>query len=135
MVTFDREIPRGVYPEAVRRRARMTRESVPPQKSVNSNVQPPLQVFIVDDEFQSRNLLCKLLTDNFPNVTITGQASNIKEAITGLNKHTPDLLFLDIEMQGETGFDLLQQLNNIKFQILNLKSLHEMENSFFRIPL
>jgi len=95
-------------------------------------VHPTLNVFIVDDEFQSRNLLCKLLTDNFPNVTITGQASNIKEALEGIKQHSPNLLFLDIEMQGETGFDLLQQLDNINFQIIFVTAHNEYALKAFR---
>lgn len=45
----------------------------------------PLNVFIVDDEFQSRNLLRVLLIENFQNINITGEASNVS-----ITDHTYD---------------------------------------------
>lgn len=95
-------------------------------------MQPVLKVFVVDDEFQSRNLLCRLLADNFPNVSILGQASNIKEAVEGISKHKPDLLFLDIELHGETAFDLLQQLNNVNCHIIFVTAHDEYALKAFR---
>jgi two-component system, LytTR family, response regulator len=95
-------------------------------------VQPPLKVFVVDDEFQSRNLLGKLLADNFPNISVIGQASNIKEAIEGIARHNPDILFLDIEMHDETGFDLLQQLDNINFRVIFVTAHDEYALKAFR---
>jgi two-component system LytT family response regulator len=95
-------------------------------------VQPPLNVFIVDDEFQSRNLLCKLLLENFQNIAIAGQASNVKEAIEGVNKYSPNLLFLDIELNGETAFNFLQRLENINFQIIFTTAHDEYALQAFR---
>ena len=92
----------------------------------------PLNVFVVDDEFQSRNLLCKLLLENFENITIAGEASNVNEAIQGINKHKPNLLFLDIELHGETAFDLLQQLECINFQIIFVTAHNEYALKAFR---
>jgi len=60
----------------------------------------PLKVFIVDDEYQSRNLLSKLLLEHFPDIIVTGQASNVQEGIAGIYTHKPALVFLDIEMNG-----------------------------------
>lgn len=76
------------------------------------------KVFVVDDEYQSRNLLCKLLSAHFPEIVITGQAANVEEGLEGIRLNNPDLLFLDIAMQGESGFDLLQKLDNRNFQII-----------------
>src|SRR5437870_9023887 len=78
----------------------------------------PLKVFIVDDEYQSRNLLGKLLLENFPNIAVAGQASNVQEGIAGIDAVAPALVFLDIEMNGETGFDLLRRIENRNFQII-----------------
>lgn len=77
-----------------------------------------LKVFIVDDEYQSRNLLGKLLLENFPDIVITGQAPNVHEAIEGINQFQPGLVFLDIEMNGETGFDLLRKITNRNFEVI-----------------
>jgi len=78
----------------------------------------PLKVFIVDDEFQSRNLLSKLLQEHIPGVVVAGQASNVAEGIAGINEFNPGLLFLDIEMNGETGFDLLRKIEKRNFKII-----------------
>ncbi len=78
----------------------------------------PLKVFIVDDEFQSRNLLGKLLMEHFPDIIVAGQASNVQESLAGIAVHRPSLLFLDFEMNGETGFDLLGKVENRNFQII-----------------
>jgi two-component system LytT family response regulator len=100
--------------------------------------QPPgmsadhLNVFIVDDEYQSRNLLCKLLRDNFHNTTVAGQFGNIKEALPNIRSTKPDLLFLDIEMQGETGFDLLEQLKGGDIQIIFVTAHSEYALKAFR---
>jgi two-component system LytT family response regulator len=91
-----------------------------------------LKVFVVDDEFQSRQLLCNLLTENFKNVVITGQAGNVQEALDGIRKNEPNLLFLDIEMRAETGFDLLQQLGNHNMQIIFITAHNEYALKAFR---
>jgi two-component system LytT family response regulator len=78
----------------------------------------PLKVFIVDDEFQSRNLLGKLLLEHFPGVIVAGQASNVAEGLAGINEFDPGLVFLDIEMNGETGFDLLRKIEKRNFKII-----------------
>jgi two-component system, LytTR family, response regulator len=78
----------------------------------------PLKVFIVDDEYQSRNLLSKLLLEHFPNIAVAGQAANVQEGIAGIYASKPALVFLDVEMNGETGFDLLRKIENRNFQII-----------------
>lgn len=90
------------------------------------------KVFVVDDEFQSGSLLCKLLTEHFPNLIITGQASNVKEAFEGIKKFKPDLVFLDIEMRGETGFDLLHKIEHRDFQIIFVTAHDEYALKAFR---
>jgi two-component system LytT family response regulator len=78
----------------------------------------PLKVFIVDDEYQSRNLLGKLLQEHFPDIIVAGQASNVADGIAGIKEADPGLLFLDIEMNGETGFDLLRKIEKRNFKII-----------------
>jgi DNA-binding NarL/FixJ family response regulator len=45
-----------------------------------------------------------------PGVEVAGEAGNIADAKALITLHTPDLLFLDVEMPGGSGFDLLKQL-------------------------
>jgi len=68
------------------------------------------KVVIIDDERLARNELKKLLQD-FPSIEITGEASNADEGIKKIDELNPDLIFLDIQMPGKTGFDMLTELD------------------------
>jgi two-component system LytT family response regulator len=69
-----------------------------------------MKAIIVDDERLARNELKRLL-ENFPKINIVGEAPNADEAIQLIDELHPDLLFLDIQMPGKTGFDLLAELD------------------------
>lgn len=64
---------------------------------------------IIDDERLARNELKKLLQD-FPEVEVIGEAANATEGIEKIESLSPDLVFLDIQMPGKTGFDMLCEL-------------------------
>ncbi len=64
------------------------------------------KAIIIDDERLARNELKKLLQD-FPEVEIVGEAANAAEGIEKIESLSPDLIFLDIQMPGKTGFDML----------------------------
>ncbi|BAV09012.1 two component transcriptional regulator, LytTR family [Filimonas lacunae] len=69
-----------------------------------------VKAIIVDDERLARNELRKLLQE-YPNIEIIDEASNADEGIEKIEQHNPDLIFLDIQMPGKTGFDLLSGLD------------------------
>lgn len=77
-----------------------------------------IKAFIVDDEFQSRNLLIKMLQQYFPEIHLSGEAATVEEGLEGIQKHQPNIVFLDIQMKGETGFDLLSRLQEINFALI-----------------
>lgn len=64
---------------------------------------------IIDDERLARTELKKLLQD-FPEVEVIGEASNAAEGLEKIESLSPDLIFLDIQMPGKTGFDMLTEL-------------------------
>ena len=68
-----------------------------------------MKALIVDDERLARNELKRLLKAH-PEVEVVGEAARASEALTALEKLAPDLLFLDIQMPGKTGFDLLKEI-------------------------
>jgi two-component system, LytTR family, response regulator len=70
-----------------------------------------LKAIIVDDERLARVNLKKLLEPH-PEIEITGEASSCNSAIELINLHKPQLIFLDIQLSGETGFDLLEIIDN-----------------------
>lgn len=69
-----------------------------------------LKAIIIDDERLARNELKKLLTD-FPEIEVVAEAANAGEGIEKIENINPDLIFLDIQMPGKTGFDLLSELD------------------------
>jgi two-component system LytT family response regulator len=69
----------------------------------------PLKAIIVDDERLARSELKKLLQD-FPDIEVMDEASNADEGIEKIETQNPDIIFLDIQMPGKTGFDLLAEL-------------------------
>jgi two-component system LytT family response regulator len=70
-----------------------------------------LKAIIVDDERLARVNLKKLLEPH-PEIEIAGEASSCEEAVELINLHKPQLIFLDIQLSGETGFDLLEVIDN-----------------------
>jgi len=69
-----------------------------------------MKAIIIDDERLARTELRKLL-EEFPEIEIIDEAANAEEGITKIETHNPDLIFLDIQMPGKTGFDLLAELD------------------------
>ena len=69
-----------------------------------------MNVLIVDDSRLARTELRHLLQD-FPQVTVVGEARNADEARAQIEALAPDLLLLDIQMPGQTGFELLASLD------------------------
>ena len=68
------------------------------------------RAIIIDDERLARNELKKLLQD-FPQIEVVDEAANATEGIEKIELLNPDLIFLDIQMPGKTGFDMLQDLD------------------------
>lgn len=72
----------------------------------------PMRALIIDDERLARVELRRLLAVH-PEVEIAGEAGHGEEAIERISELAPDLIFLDIEMPGMTGFHLLERLDGV----------------------
>ena len=70
-----------------------------------------MRAIIIDDERLARTELRKLLQE-FPEVEVVDEASNAEEGVQKIESHNPDLIFLDIQMPGKTGFEMLQELDH-----------------------
>ena len=71
-----------------------------------------MRTLIIDDERLARKELTSLL-DEYSEIEIVGEAANADEALELINILNPELLFLDIQMPGKTGFELLETLDNV----------------------
>lgn len=70
-----------------------------------------MNAIIIDDEESAREVLEALLEMNHSDVNIVDKCHDVDAAIQAIQKHSPDLVFLDIEMPGGTGFEVLNRLD------------------------
>jgi two-component system LytT family response regulator len=73
---------------------------------------------IIDDEPKGRNILQQLLLQHAPQIKVLGVAANADEGLQLIDMHRPDVVFLDVEMPGKSGFDLLREVKHIDFKIV-----------------
>ena len=71
-----------------------------------------MRTLIIDDERLARKELNTLLAKH-TEIEILGECSNAEEAIKMIEELNPDLIFLDVQMPGMNGFEMLQQLENV----------------------
>ena len=90
------------------------------------------KAYIIDDEFQSRSFLNKMLNQYFPEICVVGEASAVEEGLQGIKEHNPNIVFLDIQMNGETGFDLLNRLPEINFSLIFTTAFDQYALKAFR---
>jgi len=91
-----------------------------------------IRAIIVDDEPKGRNLLKELISDRFPEIHILALAQNADEGIHTITKFRPDVIFLDINMPGKTGFDMLAEIHNINFEIVFITAYDKYAIRAFR---
>ena len=77
-----------------------------------------IRIAIIDDEIHCVNSLVFHLENIFPELTIVYKSNDPQEALIRLPEVNPDLLFLDVEMPGMTGFELLEQLGDRDFDVI-----------------
>lgn len=77
-----------------------------------------INAVIIDDESNNIGNLKSLLNQHCSDVTISGTAMNAQEGREIILQYNPDIVFLDIQMPGENGFDLLKSLSNYSFEVI-----------------
>lgn len=77
-----------------------------------------MKALIIDDEKDSREVIASILEEYCPNVKVVGEADNPETAYKLIATLKPDLLFLDIQMQPETGLDLLKKFDSYPFEVI-----------------
>ncbi len=83
-----------------------------------SELRGMIRVLLVDDDVANRDYLRTLFHSGGHVVEVVGEAGNIGQARALISELKPDLLFLDVEMPGGSGFDLLQQLGTWPFEVI-----------------
>jgi len=77
-----------------------------------------IRAILVDDEVHSLDALSILLSDFCPQVEVVAKCASPQMALEVIKSQNPDLLFLDIEMPGLNGFELLEKLGDISFKVV-----------------
>ena len=77
-----------------------------------------ISTILVDDEFHARALMRKLLEIHVPQVVVVGDADSAESGIRLIKKKRPELVFLDIEMMGHNGFEMLDLINEVNFEVV-----------------
>ena len=77
-----------------------------------------IQTVIIDDDKHSIEMLSSLIAEYCSDFVIAGTANNIEEGAREIMQHNPNIVFLDVEMPGGTGFELLSMLTNRNFEVV-----------------
>jgi two-component system LytT family response regulator len=90
-----------------------------------------IKTLLIDDERLARLELRKLLKEH-PSIEVLEEAANAEEALQKIDQLKPDLIFLDIQMPGKTGFDLLAELDKAP-QVIFTTAHHEFALKAFEV--
>jgi two-component system LytT family response regulator len=91
-----------------------------------------LKCIIVDDEFKSRESLKALIEKFCEDIAVIELCQNGTEAIAAIRQVKPDIVFLDIQLQTETGFEILEKLDKIEFEIVFTTAYSEFAIKAFK---
>lgn len=91
-----------------------------------------IKTLIVDDEFGGRSFLEKVIARLLPDLTVVGTAATVEEALAKIEDARPQLIFLDVMLNNENGFDLLQRVNTVSFETIFTTAHNEFAVKAFR---
>ncbi len=77
-----------------------------------------ISALIVDDEKNGRENLSGLIKTHCQQIRIVGEVGSVQEAILEIQEHHPQIIFLDIEMPGGNGFQLLEHFKDFPFEVI-----------------
>src|ERR1044072_1024948 len=78
----------------------------------------PITALVVDDEQEGRSSLCHYIQRYCPSVSVVGQAASVSEAAQLITELSPQLVFLDINLSYESGFDLFKHFERPGFETI-----------------
>jgi two-component system, LytTR family, response regulator len=108
-----------------------------PSTSPTPNSSPPAPArtcVIIDDEKRGREYLSNILSRHFPEIREVGQAKSVDEGIALIESAQPDIIFLDIEIIGGTGFDVLDRVQDGCFVVVFITAYANYRNETDRYP-
>lgn len=94
-----------------------------------------IRAIIVDDEPHARAAISGIIAEHFPQIEVLDQAKDLPGAVKLINKLNPDLVFLDVEMPGHSGLELLDFFNDneVNFDIIFVTAYNEYAIHAFKL--
>ncbi len=94
-----------------------------------------MKAIIIDDEKRARQLLATILAENCPEVTLCGDAEDLPNGVKLIHKTKPDIIFLDIEMPGHSGLEILDffDADDIQFNIIFTTAYNDFAVQAFKL--
>ena len=91
-----------------------------------------LKTIVIDDERDAIDFLCGAINAYCPDVKVVGFSTNIADGLNEIKQKNPDIVFLDIAMPAGSGFELLNQLPDRKFEVIFVTAYNEHAIQAFR---
>jgi two-component system LytT family response regulator len=91
-----------------------------------------IKTIIIDDEIKSRKILNGFLLKYCPDIEVISEAASVREAIAVIELQKPDLIFLDINMPKENGFELFNKIKAPDFQTVFVTAYDQYALKAFR---
>jgi two-component system, LytTR family, response regulator len=88
---------------------------------------------IVDDEPQAIDLLTDILSDLYKDLEVIAAYTQWSKALDGIRNQPPDLVFMDISMQGKTGIELVRYMSGIKSEVIFVTAYSDYALDAFRV--
>lgn len=92
-----------------------------------------MKAIIIDDEQRARRVLAASLKETDINIEVVAEAGDVPSGVLAINKHKPDVVFLDIEMPNYSGFELLGFFNEIDFEIIFVTAYNQYAVQAFEV--
>jgi two-component system LytT family response regulator len=91
------------------------------------------RVILIDDENKPREVLSLKIKEFCPLLEIVDTASSVNEGYEKCLEHHPDIVFLDVNLSNETGFDLLNKFTSIPFEVIFATAYHQYAIEAFMV--
>ena len=93
-----------------------------------------IRAIIVDDELHGRQMLASMLQNLFPSrVHVMELCDSVASGVTAIEKHKPDVVFLDIEMPDGSGFDLIEKSGKHLFLVVFVTAFSDYAVKAFKV--
>lgn len=92
-----------------------------------------IRAIIIDDEFSAVSVLNNLIREFIPDIEVIDTANSVAEGVAKIRNSKPDIVFLDIRIGQQTGFEVLEQCQNLDFEVIFTTAYGEYREKAFEV--